>query len=59
MLKNKMICGTCGGENVRRDADAVWDVESQEWVLNAVYDNATCEDCETDVSISEVPVEME
>ncbi len=49
----KMICATCGSENVRRDADAVWNVEKQEWELCAVYDNATCEQCGGETRIEE------
>ncbi len=51
----KMICATCGSENVRRDADAVWNVEKQEWELCAVYDNATCEKCGGETRLIEAP----
>ena len=30
---------------MRRDANAIWSVEKQEWELCAVYDNGTCEVC--------------
>lgn len=38
-------CGACGSRDVHRDADAAWNVKTQEWELVAVYDNATCEQC--------------
>ena len=48
MKKVKMVCETCGGEDVRRDASVAWDTETQTWELVAVYDSATCETCDTD-----------
>jgi len=39
------ICRNCKSENIRKDADAVWNPDTQEWELNAVYDRVTCEDC--------------
>ena len=49
----KMICAACGSEDVRRDADAVWNKKTQEWELCAVYDNATCEECGGETRILE------
>ncbi len=51
----KMVCATCGSDNVRRDADATWNVELQQWELCAVYDNATCEKCGGETVIAEIP----
>ena len=51
----KMICAACGSEDVRRDADAVWNKKTQEWELCAVYDQATCEHCEGQARLVEVP----
>ena len=36
--KIDIICGTCGGNNVSRDAWANWDTRTQQWVLGAVFD---------------------
>ena len=55
--KIKIVCSTCGGENVMRDAWAEWDVERQEWVLQNVFDAAHCEDCDGETSLDEVEVE--
>lgn len=50
----KMICATCGSEDVRRDADAAWNKNTQEWELCAVYDHATCEQCGGETRLVEV-----
>lgn len=55
MTNIKIICGTCGGANVRRDADAAWNTETQSWELAGVYDNATCEDCGEETRLEERP----
>lgn len=38
-------CRSCGSKNILKDANAEWDPETGTWVLAAVYDNASCEDC--------------
>jgi hypothetical protein len=50
-------CARCGGTNVLRDAWAEWDDETQTWVLNNVFDQAYCEDCDGETSLEEVPLE--
>ena len=50
----KMVCAKCGSEDVRRDADARWNVELQQWELCAVYDNATCEECGGETRLLEI-----
>ena len=55
-LPVRIKCTECEGENVRRDADAEWDVEAQEWVLVAVYDSATCDDCGRETTLTETPL---
>ncbi len=55
--KIKMVCARCGGENIRKDAYASWDVEAQDWVLHSTYDSNTCEDCgDNDARLEEVPI---
>lgn len=44
--KVKMVCCTCGGENVQRQADAAWCVETQSWELVQTFDEAYCQDCD-------------
>lgn len=55
--KISVVCSHCGSKDVRRDADAAWDEATQDWELCAVYDNATCEDCEGETSLDEIPLE--
>jgi hypothetical protein len=47
--KVRIVCGTCGSEDVSRDAWGEWDVDAQRWVLRTVFDYAHCHvcDCET------------
>jgi hypothetical protein len=51
------ICSTCDGETVTRDAWAEWDVEAQDWVLGAAFDDAFCHDCEAETRLVEVVIE--
>lgn len=53
MKRIQMQCKRCGSTWVRRDADAVWNVTKQRWGLCAVYDHATCEQCEGETEIVE------
>jgi hypothetical protein len=41
----KPVCATCGSDDIRADAFAVWDVASQKWALQATFDDYICEDC--------------
>lgn len=54
-MKVEMICGTCGGAKVMRDAWAMWDAAAQGWALGAVFDYAQCDDCEGETSLQERP----
>jgi hypothetical protein len=49
-----MVCGSCGSEKVLRDAWAEWDIESQEWVLQNVFDYAFCEACDSETAVEEI-----
>ena len=55
-MKIDIICPTCGGTNVMRDAWAVWDVDKQEWTLGAVFDAGHCDDCEAERTLDERPI---
>lgn len=50
-----MRCSSCGSDDILRDAWASWDFLSQTWVLDNVFDQAYCEDCEGDCSIDASP----
>jgi hypothetical protein len=53
--KVRMVCEDCGSTDVMRDAWAHWDVESQDWVLGAVFDYAHCDACGGETNIEERP----
>jgi hypothetical protein len=54
--KVRMVCETCGSEDVMHDAWAVWDVEEQNWVLGSTFDYMHCDDCEGETHILEVSI---
>ena len=56
MPKVRMACGTCGSENVSRDAWGDWDVAAQDWVLWTVFDHAHCHVCDGETRIAELPL---
>jgi hypothetical protein len=49
-----IICRDCGGNNVCRDAWAVWEIDEQDWVLGAVFDDGHCDDCQCSARLEEV-----
>ena len=51
--KIEMICETCGSKEVLRDAWAEWDEDKQDWVLQNVFDEAFCENCDGSTNIKE------
>lgn len=46
MARIKKCCPDCGSTNVKCDAWAWWNVDTQEWVLDDTYSNGWCDDCE-------------
>ncbi len=54
--KKQMVCGTCGSDDVVRDAWAEWDVDEQRWVLRTEFDEAYCVSCDAATKIEEKPV---
>ena len=55
--KIDIVCGTCGGNNVSRDAWANWDTRKQEWVLSSVFDYGHCHDCDGESRLEEVELD--
>jgi hypothetical protein len=51
----RVICGNCGGEDVLRDAWAIWDRASQCWELRVTLDAGFCHDCDAEVALAEMP----
>ena len=52
----RKICKNCGGDNVRADAWAVWDVERQKWELGEIFQHTFCGDCDGDTTIIDEPL---
>jgi hypothetical protein len=44
--KCKPVCQTCGSDNVRLDAWAEWNLDTQRWELSQTFDAAYCDRCE-------------
>ena len=49
--KYKMVCGTCGSTEVRKDAWGAWVEEIQDWELEAIYDDSFCIECDCKCTI--------
>ena len=45
------VCKACGSDQVSRDAWASWDVHSQKWELESVFDQAFCSECDGETTI--------
>ena len=56
-MRIRIVCASCGSDEVMRDAWAVWDDVKQDWVLGAVFDAGFCEKCEGEATLNEVPAE--
>lgn len=52
----RIICDHCGTEDVKRDAWAAWNFDSQEWKLHSTYDNAYCERCGDEACLTEARI---
>lgn len=50
-----IICAACGSHNVKRDAWAEWNEETQAWELGTVFDAGHCDDCDGAATLKEVP----
>ncbi len=57
MAKDKLICTTCKGDDVRVDAYAMWDVDSQSFALTTTFKGSVCEDCGGKCSTEWVPAD--
>lgn len=49
----RMTCNKCGSNDVRKDAWAAWNEETQEWELANVFDAEFCNSCEEECTIVE------
>ena len=59
-MNNKIeqpVCSYCGSNEVDRDACAAWNIETQQWEMVTVYDNADCEQCQGETSLEMITVD--
>jgi hypothetical protein len=49
-----IVCGTCGSDNISRDAWADWSVKAQQWELGTVFDYGHCHKCGGESRLVEV-----
>ena len=56
MARIKMVCATCGSQDVKRDAWAEWCNETQTWELQTTFDAAYCDECDGECHINEEPL---
>lgn len=53
----RLVCASCGGEDVTIDATASWDTEAKTWTLLSTDEtNSWCEDCGGECSIDWIEV---
>ena len=45
------VCTICGSERIVRDAWASWQTDTQDWVLEEIFDHIFCITCEHDAQI--------
>ena len=53
------VCGTCGSDNVVKDAWGQWNSETQMWKLKDVFDHVFCLACENETQIEWKGIEKE
>ncbi len=59
MTKVKKCCRNCGSTNIKIDAWAEWNEETQEYELSQTFDDAFCEDCEETGSFEDEDIPAE
>jgi hypothetical protein len=52
-----IVCGSCGSNEVSRDAWANWSVKMQQWELGSVFDYGHCHNCDGESRLVEVELE--
>lgn len=58
-VKLRMVCHTCGSEDVLSDAYAEWSFEKQEWQLQNTFDKgAYCNACDGESRIDTIEEEV-
>ena len=47
MSKIRKKCINCGSTHISKDAWVYWDEDKQEWMINDIFDDIYCFDCQT------------
>lgn len=56
MTRVKKVCEDCGTDDVCREGDVIWSVQTQTWVLDPNSDaEGYCRMCHAQVQIDDVP----
>lgn len=53
----RIVCRTCGSDDILSDAWARWNVETQQWELSSALDNEECCCCEGETHTIDVPID--
>lgn len=51
------ICSICGSEDVCSTATVRWSKDRQDWVISYVFEDFTCDHCNTDVGVKHIPMD--
>jgi len=52
------ICSNCGSQKVLADAYAEWDPHIEDWVINNVFEEYFCENCEKECDVINTEIEV-
>jgi hypothetical protein len=57
-MKYKYVCNTCGSDEVFADAWASWSPETNQWVLETVFEYRHCQACEGETNLKKVELDL-
>ncbi|SCA58128.1 hypothetical protein MTBPR1_80182 [Candidatus Terasakiella magnetica] len=57
--KIKIVCTSCGNNEILVDAYATWSIELQKYELSSTFEKAHCEKCDCMVSFHEVKIDAD
>lgn len=57
MKRVKMVCATCGSEDVYGTASMSWNVDTQTWEAGDPHDYFDCGDCNDECDVKAVEIE--
>lgn len=57
-MKYNYVCNTCGSDDVVRDAWSAWSPETNQWVIESVFDHAHCNECDGETTLKKVELDL-